>query len=129
MLVYVVTQVCEGESHVCAVTPDKDKVDWLVRVGTHLTTSVEVEEFDTECNGYEFKSELIPYYEVFLPNNLDFDSRVQLCYRTSDKPRINDGWFNFFGGYFARVFTDSEEEALRIANEMRDKALAERHAN
>ena len=125
MLVYVVTQVCEGEPHICAVTPDKDKVDWLVRVGTNLTTSVEVEEFDTECDGYDFASELIPYYEVFLPDH-HFNGRVQLCYKTADKPRINEGWFNFFGGYFARVFTNSEEEALRIASEMRYKAMAER---
>lgn len=150
MKVYVITQGCYSDYHICAVTLDKDKAERLQKMysakDSYYSDNTEIEEYDTDDTGNAFtekekNSEVFSYYHA------------QIIYGMKEHEaslHINDGMSHYFSDkgvtydekiydryYYSRrkeivyeikIRSDrSIDEVKKIAQDRFYKKLAERY--
>lgn len=121
MKVYVITQGCYSDYHICAVTLDEHEAERLLKVYSETYDKATVEEYDTD--GPEAKMGLdgrVPYHVTFAKKY----TSVSMSYEAPEdfKPNVK------LGNHYDEVhlFATDSEAAVKIAAEKRAQALAER---
>lgn len=133
MKVYVITQGCYSDYHICAVATDEEKAKLLKKYYSCRDDIAEIEEYDTEeeHKGLEAASRLMPVYLVIIKMNrdtsvniVDYDGNDN--YVNSFKLEEVNGSNIWSGAFFATIKAEDEDKALKIAWDQRAKMVAER---
>lgn len=122
MKVYVITQGCYSDYHICAVTLDEQEAERLRKVYSETYDQARVEEYDTD--GPEAKNGLdgrVPYCVCFRENGA---TSVSMSYESAETFR--PGIELYYGYDLVKLLAADSEAALKIAAEKRAQALAER---
>lgn len=150
MKVYVITQGCYSDYHICAVTLDKDKAERLQKLysakeGSYMITA-EIEEYEADDTGRDFteeekNSELFSYYHVQIiygmkerEASIHIDKNVGYCFNDKGvvcEEKMYDRYYysrHIEIVYEIDVRTDrNTDEVKKIAEDRFYKMLAERY--
>lgn len=135
MKVYIITQGEYSDYHICAVAVDRKRAEHLAKLYNSRYNETQIEEFDTDDVGldkYDLENEPLLRYYVRL--NRGFEPEVSEEYlKASDveKYKTEGNFARRSNGmaetniYMAHVVADTKEKAIKIAQDMYAKALAE----
>ena len=136
MKVYVITKGYYSDYHICAVAVDRKRAEHLAKLyGSGRNDYAEIEEFDTDDVGfdkYDLDNEPLIRYYVQLNRNCEPEvseeylkaSDVENYKTVGNFARRSNGMAET-NVYMAHVATDTKEKAIKIAQDMYAKALAE----
>ena len=155
MKVYVITQGCYSDYHICAVTLDKDKAEQLrkmytakeSRYGYSSSDVAEIEEYETDDTGNTFteeekQSNPVEYYHIEINYNIKKNgitsSKIEnltACFFKDNEIVFDEVMAKgrYYGkpyliDYEVNVRADrSKDEAKKIAYDRFYKMLAERY--
>lgn len=123
MKVYVVTQGCYSNYHICAVTVDPEEAEKLAVIYSDRYNSAEVEEYDTEQHA-NWMAGRIPYEVQFWRNCSHGPSVYLLALEKECTPGVYPSESRYVE-MKVRLYAESEAKALKIAQDMRTKYQAE----
>lgn len=125
--VYIVTEGEYSDYHIVDVFLDKEKAEFFARFHTD---DGKVETYYTGDDEYIVKVETITFYEICLNN----DGTVKKCeMETYDCIPGEDDFLECFprtvlsDGFYGTIIADSEEQAIKIAQDKRAQWLAEKY--
>ena len=137
MKVYVITQGCYSDYHICAVAIDRKKAERIAKLYSSGQYSLaEIEEFDTDDVGfdkYDLDNERFVRYGVNLKKGREPEVYEEYFKASDIMKHKTEGNFAYSyvddmpntNVYYAHVVTDTKEKAIKIAQDMYAKALAE----
>lgn len=137
-MVYIITSGIYSDYSICAVTLNKDKAELLKKMYMAKGyDSVEIEEYEEDDTGDVFTPEEegiepVEYYQVRISRASSYGNFVILKYRYEHKPpqgKFGWGWDKKdkidTNVYYVDVEAKDKEHAMKIAQDMYAKALAE----
>lgn len=137
MKVYIITQGVYSDYHICAVAVDREKAERIAKLYSCGRYDIaEVEEFDTDDVGfdkYDLDNEPLVRYGVELKKDRKPEVYEEYLKASDTMKHKTEGNFayNFVDKmpntnvYYAHVVADTKEKAIKIAQDMYAKALAE----
>ena len=135
MKVYIITQGEYSDYHICAVAVDRKRAEHIAKLYNGEYNETQIEEFDTDDVGldkYDLENEPLLRYYVRL--NRGWEPEVSEEYLKASDVKNHKTVGNFArrangmaetNVYYAHVVADTKEKAIKIAQDMYAKALAE----
>ena len=136
MKVYIITQGEYSDYHICAVAVDRKRAEHIAKLyGSGRNDYTEIEEFDTDDVGFDkYDLDNEPLLRYYVRLNRGWEPEVSEEYlKASDvkKYKTEGNFARRSNGmaetnvYYAHVVADTKEKAIKIAQDMYAKSLAE----
>ena len=127
--VYIITQGCYSDYHICAVTMDKEKAERLCTLFRNSCDEPEIEEWDTEANA-DLLAGRKPYVVQFLENGDVYSAFertwcIELFKQYIEKTQILSA-HKPINVLEVSLYAENKASAIKIAAERRAKYLAEK---
>lgn len=128
MKVYVITKGEYSDYHICCVTDDQERAESLRRICSDVYDAAEIEEFDTEEIPAETTVRRFFAFRFDVIGNI-IDEEQSWTGSADDREKYE--LLERIGGggvfFFARVFAENRDLALKIARDRRAKMIAEKY--
>ena len=129
--IYVITAGEYSDYHICAVTTDKERAEFLKKWYFRSNGDVEIEEYTDGEPDVPTTADLVPIYVITCTEKGDINQHFIGRYvERNEMPSPKFGFFRYYQNgqeYFRGELTaEDEEHAIKIVKDKRAKMLAER---